>query len=245
MFVGYPRSGHSLIGALLDAHPSIIIAHELGVLRYVNAGFSKLQIYTLLLENSRIRARLGREGSGYSYQVPGQWQGRFEKLRVIGDKKGAGATLRLQSMPRLLHRLYRRLDTRIGFIHVMRNPYDNISTMFKRARARGQQVELEDCVNEYFNLCQAVSEIKDRIHDSDWFDLRHEKFISNPETHLQELCHFLGVDAPENYVSSCAHIVYSSPHQSRYEIRWSRELVQDVARRMDGFSLLRGYAYAN
>src|SRR3989344_1389974 len=28
LFVGYPRSGHSLIGSIMDAHPNIIIAHE-------------------------------------------------------------------------------------------------------------------------------------------------------------------------------------------------------------------------
>lgn len=41
MFVGYPKSGHSLIGSLLDAHPQMAITHELDVLKYVHAGFSK------------------------------------------------------------------------------------------------------------------------------------------------------------------------------------------------------------
>ena len=27
-FVGYPRSGHSIIGSVMDAHPDIVIAHE-------------------------------------------------------------------------------------------------------------------------------------------------------------------------------------------------------------------------
>ena len=33
IFIGYPRSGHSLLGSLLDAHPEMVIAHELDVLR--------------------------------------------------------------------------------------------------------------------------------------------------------------------------------------------------------------------
>ncbi|KAJ7371717.1 hypothetical protein OS493_023052 [Desmophyllum pertusum] len=32
MFIGYPRSRHSLVGAILDAHPEIIIPHEYDVL---------------------------------------------------------------------------------------------------------------------------------------------------------------------------------------------------------------------
>ena len=27
-FVGYPRSGHSIVGALMDAHPHVVIPHE-------------------------------------------------------------------------------------------------------------------------------------------------------------------------------------------------------------------------
>ena len=28
MFIGYPRSSHSLVAAILDAHPEVIIAYE-------------------------------------------------------------------------------------------------------------------------------------------------------------------------------------------------------------------------
>ncbi|MDQ4062826.1 MAG: sulfotransferase, partial [Actinomycetota bacterium] len=72
MFIGYPRSGHSLVGSLLDAHPQTIIAHELDALKLVEAGFDKLQLYQLLLDNSRRFARGGREWTGYDYEVPHQ-----------------------------------------------------------------------------------------------------------------------------------------------------------------------------
>ncbi|MBV6654043.1 MAG: hypothetical protein KI786_09830, partial [Mameliella sp.] len=31
-FIGYPRSGHSILGALLDAHPQVALSHELDAL---------------------------------------------------------------------------------------------------------------------------------------------------------------------------------------------------------------------
>ena len=49
MFIGYPRSGHSLVGSLLDAHPYMLIAHELDALRYIQVGFSKKQLYHLII----------------------------------------------------------------------------------------------------------------------------------------------------------------------------------------------------
>jgi hypothetical protein len=56
MFIGYPRSGHTLVGSLLDAHPNIILADELNALKFIEAGFSERQIFYLLLRNSRRRA---------------------------------------------------------------------------------------------------------------------------------------------------------------------------------------------
>src|SRR2546430_1706106 len=86
LFIGYPRSGHSLIGSLIDAHPEVVLAHELDLLRYVYARFGRLALCHLALENSRAFTRRGRAATLYSYSVPGQWQGRFERIRVLGDK---------------------------------------------------------------------------------------------------------------------------------------------------------------
>ena len=99
MFIGYPRSGHSLVGSLLDAHPNIIIAHELNALNFVDMGFNQQQIYYLILKNSRKLATQGRESSGYSYEVHHQWQGKFRELKVIGDKKGGDSTSKLRYNP--------------------------------------------------------------------------------------------------------------------------------------------------
>ena len=52
MFIGYTRSGHSLVGSLLDAHPNIIIGHELNALKLFERGVNYQKIYYLLLKNS-------------------------------------------------------------------------------------------------------------------------------------------------------------------------------------------------
>ena len=49
MFIGYSRSGKTMIASLLDAHPNLIIADELDALQYIYAGFSRRQIYYLLI----------------------------------------------------------------------------------------------------------------------------------------------------------------------------------------------------
>lgn len=241
MFIGYPRSGHSLIGALMDAHPNMIFAHELDALKFVNVGYTKKQIYYLLLSNSRSSAQAGRKWDRFSYKVPNQWQGDFKELQVIGDKKGEGSTLRLRENPELLSRLRNTIATDIKFIHVVRNPFDNISTM--AAKVEWLKENLEDSIKYYFSLCKSVKEIKKQIKNDDFFELKHESFLEDPKAHLKELSHFVEMEAPEDYLNDCSGIVYKSPHKSRHRVEWSQELIDIVEKRIEEFPFLSGYSY--
>ncbi len=236
-FIGYPRSGHTLIGSLLDAHPNAIIADELDALRFVQAGFGRNQIFYLMLRNSRLAAAGGRERTGYYYRVPGQWQGRFERLRVIGDKMGGVTERRFRHDPSLLESLPRLFGVKTRFIHVLRNPYDVICTLYRR-----QRTPLRSAAEVFFALCEAVAHIKKRV-PQDVFDLRHEIFIEDPKKSLRDLCAFLGLDGTEEYYDACASIVYRSPHESRYDIVWPSDLLTRIATRMKDFDFLEGYSF--
>ena len=131
LFIGIGRSGTTLIGSLLDAHPNVIVANQQNALRYFQSGiFKRRQVYYLLLENSRKNAVRGRKGGGgYSYAVPNQWQGRFSNIKVIGDKSmSAYAVSRLHAKPWLLERVSRMTGAKVRLIHIIRNPYDTITT---------------------------------------------------------------------------------------------------------------------
>ncbi|HEX2098611.1 MAG TPA: hypothetical protein VHF46_06105 [Rubrobacteraceae bacterium] len=52
------------------------------------SGIRRTPDYELLLDDSRSFTQRGGEWNSYDYEVSQQWQGRFDELRVIGDKKG-------------------------------------------------------------------------------------------------------------------------------------------------------------
>ena len=243
MFIGYPRSGHSLIGSLLDAHPNVIVAHELDALKYVDAGLGKYRLYQLLLDNSRRFAQRGREWTGYTYGVPGQWQGRFDKLRVIGDKKGGRSTLQLAENPELLHRLRKTVATDIRFIHTIRNPYDNIATMHKRTLEHNHNQALSATVEDYFSRCEMNANLKERLEKGVVLDVRHESFVEDPKSMLRELCSFVGLGYDKDYLEGCASIVFSSSHKSRYDIEWDTAALAAVRTGISRYGFLKGYSY--
>ena len=98
MFIGYQRSSHSLVGAILDAHPEIIIPHEYGLMtrikKYQSFNQSNLQRYALFYDLHQlsmkqamfgIRASVnytkptGELTKKYKYHVSGLWQGGYQK----------------------------------------------------------------------------------------------------------------------------------------------------------------------
>ena len=244
VFLGHARSGHSIVGALLDAHPQIAISDELDALRYIDLGFSANQVLYLSMAVSRHQAlnerrKAGQGGTVYSYHVPGQWQGRHRDLRVVGDSQAGWSVQRLARDPSLLGRLRRRVgDIDLRFIHVARNPYDNISTMMLRGGRT-----FESAFERYFANCEALVVLSDRIGTEHLLRLRHEDVILAPRESLARACAFLGVEAPEDYLDACASILYARPSRSRKKVSWTDERRALVQARIGEFEFLSGYDF--
>ena len=237
LFVGYPRSGHTLVASMLNAHPAIVIGHRLRVLSYLAAGFGRDQVYGMVLLADRRFGRRGRIGSKrYDYSVPGQWQGRYRDLRVVGD--GDVNTGPLTRRPDLLERLRETTGALVPIIHVVRNPFDNITTLAIRNR-----MSLEESVDRYFAAVDRTVALRDGVRHDGWLDVRHEEVISDPSRQLKEVCGFLGVEAPDGWAEACASIVYRKPRATRTQLPWSPELVAKAEQRMVGVDFLAGYNY--
>jgi len=240
LFAGYPRSGHSLVGSLLDAHPDATIAHELHVLRYVKYGYSRAQIFTMLVDNAREHAEAGKEVTGYRYAVPGQWQGRHRTLRVLGDKRGGTTIRKLRARPWLLPRLRRKIGRPIRWIHVTRNPFDNIATIHRRGRGRS----LEESVEHYFGMVEGVAWLKAQLEGEEAMrDVRHEDLLARPAEVLEELCELLGLEPEPGWLRDAAAIVWSEVHRTRDDVDWPAPLREEIEKRIARHPFLAGYGF--
>ncbi|MFP6694418.1 MAG: hypothetical protein VB875_15455, partial [Pirellulales bacterium] len=71
------------------------------------------------------------------------------------------------------------------------------------------------------------------------------ELISQPESHLRNLCSFLGVDAADDYISDCAGILFAKPKQTKTQTEWSTELIGRVQREAAKFPFLRNYRFGD
>ena len=126
LFLGYPRSGHTILGALMDAHPNMVISHQYNPC--INSRLSnKNHLFNEMYRNSYMNAMdvNGARGQNhnkknYTAYVANSWQGKYDKyIHVIGDK----GPCELSSDK--LDTIHRTLQTTVKSI---RNPFDLIST---------------------------------------------------------------------------------------------------------------------
>lgn len=237
MFIGHPRSGHSLVGSLLDAHPEMVVAHELDVIRYVRLNFSKHQIFDLIIRHDKEFTSSGRQWTGYNYTVPGQWQGRFRTLEVIGDKKGGDSTLQLRQNPGLLDKLEAKLKMPMLGLHVQRNPFDNIATISIKDKKT-----LDRAIDFYFELQETNLKLEEWFGDR-MLSFRHEDLIASPREHLVKLAAHLGVDEDESWIEACAGVLFDSPNKSRHKVEWPEEAIEKVNSRIAEHVELAGYSF--
>lgn len=222
LFVGYPRSGHSLVGAMLNAHRDAVIAHEANAPRLIDRGMSREALFGRLMARSELFHRRGNQ-SNYRYTIPNQWQGRFAALRVIGDKKGGAVTRRLDGDPEFLSTVRARVAVPLRLLHVVRHPLDNISAI-----AIWHRLSLDDSIDFYLRHARITARIEDLCGNGELLTVRHEDFFSEPGQVLERICRHLGLEEDGAYVHDCASVVFPVPTRTRTKVEWTRDRVARV-----------------
>lgn len=270
LFIGYHRSGSSFIGAILNSHPEIVISNEAfrNAQALMNAAaIGKGRVVRRILDHDRLIRNLTsyERMGGYSLAVNTHWQGRYSRLRVIGNKSSDEYTVCLYNWPWTLDSLRRRMGVPISAFFTYRNPYDMIAAKYLRTlrNERGnadiplsflnfnptdaEKPQLDQAFlsydNEYFSISHKLTEVLPMFSEDDIFPVKHEDFIASPKENLRRACEFLGVECAEEYLNACAAIAYPSPHKTRFKVQWTPEQKAQVAELIRKYPWFEGYTY--
>jgi hypothetical protein len=234
--VGYPRSGSTLIGSMLNAHPQMLIAHESDLFRYVRRGVSRNQLFAILLLRDQEFSEVDRHWNGFDYALGDQ--GQFESLRVIGDKHAGRAARRLHEDPPLIERFRRVVGVPIRSLHIVRNPYDNIASI-----AHNRSLPVSRAIDIYRRLGVAVDDVLGRLRPEELFEVRYEAFTADPASWLTDICHFAGVEVTPEYIDSCAALADPGGRRGRTRVEWSPAERAEVEQIITSRSVLDGYTF--
>lgn len=244
LFVGYTRSGHSIVGTILDAHPEAAIAHEqplFGPRRVATTG--KLQhatredLFRMLVHDTEVRTDRGRRGYRRGAAnplplVPGGSHGSVTTLRMIGTKRGQEAPTAWRMNPAIFDELGALVGVPLRLLHVYRNPWDNVASM---ARATSP----DRAIPKYFGRARAIAGIK--ATGIPVYDLALEDLIARPQEEIASLLEFCGLAADDGFLDACASILDAEPHASRLEHEWTERERKSMVRRIESIPWLDRY----
>jgi hypothetical protein len=83
-----------LVSSLLDSHPSIGIANGgIDIDNFPHNLFNATDFLERVVHRCLVRAERGEKVAGYTYAVEGGHNGKWDKLQVIGVKRGGSPVL--------------------------------------------------------------------------------------------------------------------------------------------------------
>ena len=168
--------------------------------------------------------------------MPNQWQGHSAQLRVIGE--ASLCTARLAQSPHLLPEFQRRMQVPVHFIQVVRNPFDCIARLHLLTG-----YPIEPLARHFFVNCEHVAHFRARTPPEMTGLVPHEALVADPPATLRQLCQFLGLEAPDDYLADCASIVFTRPEQPRHQIPWRDDQMALVLDGIARYDFLHGYTF--
>ncbi|MEM9251549.1 MAG: hypothetical protein AAGB29_04285 [Planctomycetota bacterium] len=237
-FVSPARSGHSVIGQLLSAHPDIIFSDELGVVTKIDEGYSADQVFALIRAQDLHLQNRGRAKSGYDYRVDGAWQNVTDKHPVaIGDAKGARASAMLAADPAFADKIRSCVGVPIRAIVHLRDPFDIVGSRVKR---RGRK--LDDAIFGMRGVHDSVVAALATLREEERLIQYHEDVIADPVTAFERMFAFLGVEPNDQAVQACAGKLWARPHAARKATDWPEDAVARLRGLIDESPILGRYA---
>jgi hypothetical protein len=243
LFIGYPRSGHTLVSSLLDAHPHAAVANEYALIRrwryFADSQKTRKFVIEELFRDSVMQSKVGYRSPTmhrtFNYSVPNQWNGRVrDYLQVVGDKHGPLTTKYLSDLEGRYHMqaMTRLLNITVRILHVIRHPMDNIATMAIReghdrkfiqtGQVLNDITELRHQIHMYFKLARLNVRLLQKQQDYQFkiLNVYIEDLIANPKAVLSSICGFLHLRCSSSYLTDCSSRVLTNTSNTRNNVVW-------------------------
>ena len=280
IFVGNHRSGSSILGSLMDAHPHMLIANEW---RFPDSFYKmstpkdnfKNWLFNALYSKCANLHRIGENEKGYTLEVRGMWQGKFDEyVEIIGDKSAGWEIpylLNTTEFKKNFDFLEENLQVPIYAIQPIQNPFDMIAgnlvlkfnwgsvrEKFKAyanlkhnssgtvSKLKNNSTRMNMEVDKVFSYFIAALDVTEKVIGKDnVLQVHNCDLVQDPKGILSKVFAFLGVDTTEHFLDVCAEKVFDSGSKTRNTVEWTPEQIERIEARMKKYEALRRYSFTS
>ena len=267
-FLGYPHSGHSIVGSLMDGHPHMVISHELDLFTKLSKRVispTKTEIFNAVWKNTVqtiINGIRAQNAKGYNLTVGNSYEGKYvDHIDVIGDKKGGTTTYMLWKQPTRWSNAFnviKALNVTLKVILVYRNPYDIVAstilmahysntkfTSIKKANItsiHSSPGQVNGWIKNYFSYLKAIVNAK-KTYNLDMIEIHGKDLISQPRDTILKLCNDLQVTCSDDYLDICSNKIFKTESRTRRLIKWTDGNLKMMKQYIGKYSSLKDYSF--
>lgn len=214
MFMGYPRSGHTLVASILNAHPNVICSNQQFIIQQKN------------IEGVWDGIKSG--AFNWKQEVKIAFPPKKD-IHVIGDKTGHRTVDYLIKHPGELENFKNMIPWPIKWIHVVRNPYDNMATWIQKSNKKKvprptDEALFKQIFPEYKALNEKIYELK---KTEDVLTLCHENIIMR-RGKLDVFVRFLELEDSDIWRKNVRKTLWKKPRITRRQVDWTPHMKNSI-----------------
>lgn len=216
-FVGYPRSGSTLLGQIINSHPNCLISNEFRALDSIIKHTHNIDdVMSAAAEDARILFEVGLENyKNYNIdKFQGKWKSAdfiynnplFNKrdIKLIGDKK-AGSTTRLYISHKNEFLKFLKSNPDIIFIKIERDIESTCKSYVKSHPHEAK--DLASARDKILYLDNKSNEFLDNINDQNKYIIKYESLVNDPRLEIHQLFSFLNLDTEPEVIEIISNLV--------------------------------------
>lgn len=194
LMTSFPRSGTTLLGAMLDAHPGILAADE-------HTVFPSLVIPSMIAACGGTPAEGGERLDGLDPGDLKTWRARYFEAHEATAGEALNGRLLIDKNPALTLFIpfFLRLFPGARIIVPLRDPRDVIlSCLFEYFPLNPNSLAYLQLDTAVRRICLDLGiwlRLREMLPDDCWHETRYEDLVTDPETCLRDLTTFLGLAA--------------------------------------------------
>jgi len=223
LFIGYAYSGSTITGNIIDMHPNIKIAKQFDVLKFMrdSKGDTRKKI-------------INKISNGKQYEM-------------IGTKAGHKTLKHLFGYGEDLMRFKYYVGMKMYYIHIIRNPFDNISSwtnnVTKRDKRHGRILLPDEHLTNiriihYDKLNEMINNLKS---DENIYSFYLENLISNPDEEIKKLFNYLEIDVSNKTIDKIIKVLYKKPTEPRLKYKFTENQTRQINNIIQRYEWLKGY----
>jgi len=216
-FAGYPRSGSTLLGQIINYHPNCLVSNEFRALDFIIKDSHDIDdVMSAAAEDAQKLLQTGLENyKNYNInKFQDKWKNtdflynnpvlKKRDIKLIGDKK-AGSTTKLYNSHKNEFLKFLKLNPDIFFIKIERDIESTCKSYVKShpheardvASAREKILDLDNKSNEFL----------DNVNHQNKYVIKYESLVNNPRLEIYQLFCFLNLNTQPEIINLISKLV--------------------------------------